>query len=369
MANTAELRKKAYIDFMGNQEVPLSTQNVEVVPDMNIAPKNEDNSINDITTNAAQEILNKRKQPKVETNKTNAPQDGEGFDIQKIGEGALNLIGSGASAAAKGLGSIPTSTLLGITAGTEAGSRDPNQYLASAYGKESEALRKQEAEQNVATKKAMLNPDNQIVNIQDEKTGDVHSVLVNKYTGEQIKDLGKTGFAGSDYGLIDIAGQKALAMELAKGKAEAQTNYAGASAGANASKQELQRVLELNKNSVGGLAADAIIKTKGALGGKSFTPEEKNTIDLVNSLKTNVVENLKKTFGGQLSDSERSYLDEQVYGATAAKSPAEREIFIKNIMSFQDRKLSEVAGKAGVTTENTQVSPQSNDNDPLGLGI
>lgn len=114
---------------------------------------------------------------------------------------------------------------------------------------------------------------------------------------------------------------------------------------------ELDRVDVLNQNSRGGLLGGAIQRGSSALNIGTDTPEFKNTADVINTLRGQVSKVLKSTFGGQLSDKERDYLD-KVYGAAESMTPAERAIAIKNVKTMindarirAENKLSALQGR------------------------
>lgn len=114
---------------------------------------------------------------------------------------------------------------------------------------------------------------------------------------------------------------------------------------------EIERVQKLNKNSYGGMAGAAVMKTKSALNTGEDDIKFKNTADVLNTMKAQVSRVLKSTFGGQLSDGERQYLNE-VYGALDGMSQTERDIAMTNVASMlrskiagSKQKLSELSGE------------------------
>lgn len=126
---------------------------------------------------------------------------------------------------------------------------------------------------------------------------------------------------------------------------------------------ELNRIRPLNDKSRGGLLGRMSQRIESM--GDPDQPSEqfKNTADVINSLKGMVVSVLKSTFGGQLSDGEREYLNE-VYGAVEGMSRAERKIAMdgveRTLRNAQKRAASKAAAVGG------DVAAQT-DNDPLGL--
>ena len=114
--------------------------------------------------------------------------------------------------------------------------------------------------------------------------------------------------------------------------------------------------MPLNEKSSGGLFGKVRQKVMSA----ANIEDEKfrNTADVTNSLKNMVAKVLKSTFGGQLSDGERAYLNE-VYGAAEGQSVAERRIAMSNIKRMFENRVAEkeqkynelggVGGKATIT--------------------
>ncbi len=114
---------------------------------------------------------------------------------------------------------------------------------------------------------------------------------------------------------------------------------------------EISRVKELNKNSRGGIGGSLLQKGQSALNMGTDSPEFKNTADVINTLKGAVARVLKSTFGGQLSDDERRYLNE-VYGAAEKMSPAEREIAMTNVETMLRNKVQTSGAKYGALSGN-----------------
>lgn len=113
-------------------------------PDLQPKGSLTDDGIANNTTDTAQKIL-ANKQAAVVKKEEQKP----GIDWGAIGKSGLDLLGQGVNA----ISSVPTSNLVGIAAGTEAGSKNPNVYLASAYGQKSGELsgmelKEKEAEAN-----------------------------------------------------------------------------------------------------------------------------------------------------------------------------------------------------------------------------
>lgn len=96
---------------------------------------------------------------------------------------------------------------------------------------------------------------------------------------------------------------------------------------------ELDRIEPLNKNSRGGIGGALLQRGQSALNMGTDSAGFTNTADVINTLKAQVSRVLKSTFGGQLSDPERAYLNE-VYGAVERMTPAERSIAITNVRTM-----------------------------------
>lgn len=122
--------------------------------------------------------------------------------------------------------------------------------------------------------------------------------------------------------------------------AKAKTALASATATESTMLPELDRIFELNKNSRGGMVGSAKQRVSSALNIGQDKPEFTNTADTINSLRGLVAKVLKSTFGGQLSDSEREYLN-GVYGAVEKYTPTERAIAITNIKRMIQNKTNE----------------------------
>src|SRR3990167_830577 len=105
---------------------------------------------------------------------------------------------------------------------------------------------------------------------------------------------------------------------------------------------EIDRILPLNKKSSGGFFGGLRQKTMGAL---DIEDEKfRNTEDVVNSARSMVAQVLKSTFGGQLSDGERKYLN-SVYGAMPGYGRAQRRIALTNIKRMMQSKISETESR------------------------
>ncbi len=127
---------------------------------------------------------------------------------------------------------------------------------------------------------------------------------------------------------------------------------------------EIERVEKLNKKSRGGWTGAATQKMQSGLNVGTDSPEFKNTADVLNTMKAQVARILKSTFGGQLSDGERAYLNE-VYGALGTMSPAEREIAMTNVkttlrskLDASESKLRELQFDAGIDMPDERTGTQ-----------
>lgn len=109
---------------------------------------------------------------------------------------------------------------------------------------------------------------------------------------------------------------------------------------------EIERVQALNKNSRGGWAGAASQKLQSGLNIGTDSPEFRNTADVVNTMQSQVARVLKSTFGGQLSDDERRYLN-NVYGALPTLSPSERDIAMTNVKNMMKSRGEAMRSKVG----------------------
>ena len=116
---------------------------------------------------------------------------------------------------------------------------------------------------------------------------------------------------------------------------------------------EISRILPLNEKSSGGFFGGLKQKAMSAANIESET--FRNTADVVNSARSLVARVLKSTFGGQLSDSEREYLN-SVYGAMPNYSVAERRIALTNVK----RMLEKSNSQGSIALPKTNNSSQEN---------
>lgn len=101
---------------------------------------------------------------------------------------------------------------------------------------------------------------------------------------------------------------------------------------------EIDRVQKLNKDSYGGRIGQVQMKMRSGLEIGTESPKFKNTADTINTMQSQVAKVLKSTFGGQLSDGEREYLN-GVYGALPSLSRSERDIAMTNVKKMLQAKL------------------------------
>ena len=112
---------------------------------------------------------------------------------------------------------------------------------------------------------------------------------------------------------------------------------------------EIDRILPLNEGASGGLFG--AMRQKGMSALNIEDQKFRNTADVVNSARSLVARVLKSTFGGQLSDAEREYLN-SVYGAMPNYSVAERRIALTNVK----RMMIDKAGLSGTSQTPTLTS-------------
>jgi hypothetical protein len=120
--------------------------------------------------------------------------------------------------------------------------------------------------------------------------------------------------------------------------------------------KDLADIREKNKNAYGGVAGGGITKLKSALNIGEDDPKFLNTVDTVNKLRGLVSRVLKSTFGAQLSDAEREYLN-KVYGAAESFSVPERDIATTNVESMLKSKLEGQRSKVDALGRTYNISP------------
>jgi hypothetical protein len=139
--------------------------------------------------------------------------------------------------------------------------------------------------------------------------------------------------------------------ERAKASIKAQAELGEMTALTKSAITSLDRALDLNKNSYGGLGGKVIMRTKSATNIGTNDTKFRNTAEIINTMKSQVIKDLKRTFGAQLSDAERDYLD-TVYGAIEGMSQIERDVAIKNVKKmFLDKANAARAKKQALTNE------------------
>jgi hypothetical protein len=153
------------------------------------------------------------------------------------------------------------------------------------------------------------------------------------------------------------------AMQSAMAKAQA--NLAETNSFVKTEIPTLIEMKKLNANSYGGFGGDIAFKTKSALNMGQDDPKFQNTAMVINTMQGMVAKILKSTFGGQLSEGEREYLN-KVMGALPKLSQVERDIAIDRVI----RTIQENAAKAQSKYEELQgygLEQPQEDIDPLGI--
>lgn len=120
---------------------------------------------------------------------------------------------------------------------------------------------------------------------------------------------------------------------------------------------EIANLRALNQQSYGGLMGAAKVAYRSATNTGGDDPKYKNTVNVVNGLKNLVSNVLKGTFGAQLSDSERQYLNE-VYGAAERFSQEEREIAMARVDQILEGKVSAQKDKVESLGRTYGITPQ-----------
>ena len=133
---------------------------------------------------------------------------------------------------------------------------------------------------------------------------------------------------------------------------------------------EIDRVQKLNENSYGGKIGALKVKAMSATELGTDSEKFKNTADAVNTMQSQVAKVLKSTFGGQLSDGEREYLN-GVYGALPSLSRSERSIAMTNVKKMLQAKLEGDAATLQELLDDAGISSGGGEEnaDPMGLGL
>lgn len=121
--------------------------------------------------------------------------------------------------------------------------------------------------------------------------------------------------------------------------------------------KDIERIKKLNETSYGGAVGALKMKYKSLTDADvKNNPEFVNTAEIINTLQALVTRVLKSTFGGQLSDSERSYLD-KVYGAAPNLSRAERAIAMDRIQKMMTDKMTAAQSKYNELSLDAGIEP------------
>lgn len=134
---------------------------------------------------------------------------------------------------------------------------------------------------------------------------------------------------------------------------------------------DIDRALGHNEKSMSGLKYKAAETSMRNLGGVGVNKELfENTRKATTIMKNMVAKVLKSTFGGQLSEGEREYLN-SVYGAMESYSPKEREVAMKEIQRIMKSKLEDTKKKEYFfKNPGAKAAPiKKTKEDPLGLGL
>jgi hypothetical protein len=161
---------------------------------------------------------------------------------------------------------------------------------------------------------------------------------------------------------FETAEQKATGKIIATAKGE----QAKLEAGQEDIEANINRALELNKNSLTP-ASYKLQEIKSKVSNET-SPEYQNTIAVQNIMLHDVVGKLRATFGAQFTEREGEVL-KALEGASVNKNNKEREIAIKEVQNIYrqmvNAKRKEVENLTGKKETPTQI-PEKN-NDPLGI--
>lgn len=200
---------------------------------------------------------------------------------------------------------------------------------------------------------------------------DIDRIKAEKEPSYVIQDYssGKLNLIPLEKGLRPTAGPKMPGQEKPNAQILKAKGEVGSMRGVfDSVTKEIDRVQELNKNSRGGLIGAAQQAASSAFNFGTESPEFINTADVINTMQAQVAKVLKSTFGGQLSEGEREYLN-GVYGALGKLSPQERDIAMTNVKAMLKSKLEEAESKFNEMSGYISGSPgnQPQGNDPLGI--
>ena len=171
--------------------------------------------------------------------------------------------------------------------------------------------------------------------------------IVDKRTGKVLQEIPSTAGTGDTFTLVgsDTTESKAVLAEnkaTSAIKKKLEGEIADARSIGKTSIAELNRILPLNDESSGGVIGG--LRQKGMSAINIEDEKFRNTADVINSARSMVAKVLKSTFGGQLSDGEREYLN-SVYGAMPNLSIAERRIALTNVKRMFENKIQEKENK------------------------
>lgn len=147
--------------------------------------------------------------------------------------------------------------------------------------------------------------------------------------------------------------------------AKTQMALADANAMAKTEIPVLKSMIDLNENSYGGMLGDLKYKATSMAGGGEKDVIFQNTAKVINNMQNLVAKILKSTFGGQLSEGEREYLN-KVMGALPKMSKTERKIAIEGVINTVSGNASKAQSK--LEELNMYLEPTEEiDEDPAGL--
>ena len=358
--------KKPFYDVIRNLPIPLVTvgESADLSPEeMAIKEKmTKESDVKRAADTKPKDTLSKAYEKASDVPVDNNPaktEDAKGFDFMKLlgdtGSAALNLGGKGLEF----LGKQDPSTYMKIAAGRAADQGNP--YLGQAYSNIADTQEKYTREENLKTKQAMLNPDNQIIQIQDPKTGDINSKLVNKYDGTIIKDLGKAGFAGNDPTKVSIAGQSsyASAQGTALGKSQGEKEIALKAADfdldtINTTEKELLKANENAYSGKTGLVQAGIEKESQSAFGTKPSQKLENTSMLNNRLRREAL-SLTSMLTGVISDKDLAIL-QGIAGSTDDINQVDRATAIREVARIKRDGIKKMQIQAGKPTSGQQTT-------------
>jgi hypothetical protein len=204
---------------------------------------------------------------------------------------------------------------------------------------------------------------------------------ITSYNIRALKDQGMNGQPTTSIPKPSV-GESTLQRERAKNLAKSETGQAELEADFTSTTNTLNKVKEANKNAYAGIMGNLSYEAQVKSGAIQDEQKVKDTAFVRNELMAITAKMLKATFGGQLSDSERKYLND-VNGAAGTLSTIQRDTAIDRIRNIYKTSLERARSKTkslgglmkGESIPETYIPQEDNikgtngNNDPMNLGF